>query len=311
MKIAYIILAHKNFDQLNRLIDRLSDEDVRFFIHISKTSKWQFYEQSYRALKSKSNCQFVKREKVYWGDFSLVQAILNGIKAVCSHDTNFDFTVILSGQDYPLKSSQKIKSEFEKYRGKQLLEYFTLPYDGWGKKGGMERFQKYHFWFKNNNYRFPPTSSKGVFFDFLIQIISIFLGEERSLPYNLKPYGGATWSVFSLECIEYISNFVDSKEGKRLKRYFRYTWGSCEMFFQTVIMNSQIAETVIWHYLSYCEFPEEKGGHTRIFTSEDSERLLSTKCLFARKFDMDVDSEILDIIDRSIEKSVSSSTSGR
>jgi len=42
MKIAYIILAHKNPDQIKRLVLRLNTEGTSFFIHIDKKAIIKF-----------------------------------------------------------------------------------------------------------------------------------------------------------------------------------------------------------------------------------------------------------------------------
>ena len=38
MRIAYIILCHKNAKQMNMMIDVLNDEENTFFIHLDKKS---------------------------------------------------------------------------------------------------------------------------------------------------------------------------------------------------------------------------------------------------------------------------------
>jgi glycerol-3-phosphate responsive antiterminator len=44
MKIAYLVLAHGNFEQLERLIKALDDEGAAFFIHVDKKAAIQGWE---------------------------------------------------------------------------------------------------------------------------------------------------------------------------------------------------------------------------------------------------------------------------
>jgi len=115
MQINYIILTHKSPKQLERLIAKLDDEEATFFVHIDlKTNIEQFkYLQ-------KENVIFLEdRVDVAWGDFTIVQATLNAMKSVVARKNN-GYTILLSGQDYPIKSKKEIKE----YKWKNL-NYFN------------------------------------------------------------------------------------------------------------------------------------------------------------------------------------------
>ena len=87
-------------------MDRLNDENVYFYIHIDVTSDIQ----SFKELISHSNVIFLeKRENAMWGNFTIVQATLNGMNEVIKYGRG-GFTILLSGQDYPLVSNQYIES---------------------------------------------------------------------------------------------------------------------------------------------------------------------------------------------------------
>jgi hypothetical protein len=60
MRIAYLIMAHKNPTQVIRLIDRLDDEGVSFFVHVDRKAD-QVYRAVTAALADRANCHFVKR----------------------------------------------------------------------------------------------------------------------------------------------------------------------------------------------------------------------------------------------------------
>lgn len=65
MKWAYLIIAHGNYTQLERLVAYLDDEDTDIYIHINKLVDMPDIE----AIKNKgkqSSVYFTERVKVVW-----------------------------------------------------------------------------------------------------------------------------------------------------------------------------------------------------------------------------------------------------
>ena len=65
-------------------------------------------------------------------------------------------------------------------------------------------------------------------------------------------------------------------------------------------MNSPFKSEVVNEYKRYIEWKNKDDAHPAILTSEDFPKILNSGMWFARKFDMNVDSKILDMIDKSI-----------
>ena len=204
MKVAYIIIAHKNPAQLVRLIDRLDTDGVSFFLHISKNADKGFFDKTKELLKNKHNCVFLNREIIYWGHFGIIKATLNGFDQIQGKD--FDFTVILSGQDYPLKNNQEIIDTLSSYKGMQLLEYAQFP---WEDK--VERWERYHFVLNNKHYVYPPYNNKGRLFSLGNSLLSPFITQKRDFPEEYVPYGGSFWCCLSKNALEYILDFSQSQ----------------------------------------------------------------------------------------------------
>ena len=79
MKIAYIILCHKNAKQINMMIDVLNDKENAFFIHLDKKSNIESF------IKTGSNIHILpkdKREDIKWGTISMIKATKNLLQAV-------------------------------------------------------------------------------------------------------------------------------------------------------------------------------------------------------------------------------------
>jgi len=103
MKICYLILAHKNPEQLRRLVSTLDDTGVNFFIHVNKRSQ-SFYDDAREVLADFTNIYFLPRKKIWWGTFGMTDAVITGIEVIASSDISYDRVVFISGQDYPIKS---------------------------------------------------------------------------------------------------------------------------------------------------------------------------------------------------------------
>ena len=118
----------------------------------------------------------------------------------------------------------------------------------------------------------------------------------NGFPEGLEPWGGSAWCVFSDEAVEAVLAF----RGERPDAYdfFRHTKSPVEIFLQTVLMNSALRDRVANESVHHIEWPG--GSHPRTFTSADFDRLAASGKPFARKFDVAVDKEILDVIDREL-----------
>ena len=117
MKQAYMILCHKNPEQVNKLINVLDNRSVDFFIHIDKKIdhlKEEFIHQD--------NIYYVKNNiSVGWGDYTQIVAMIKLLNEVKLSGKRYDYITLLSGQDLPIKSNKKITEFLQKTRVKNLL----------------------------------------------------------------------------------------------------------------------------------------------------------------------------------------------
>lgn len=283
MKIAYIILAHQYPEQLTRLILRLNTPTVVFLVHIDKKVNDGLYEQVTHQLNHFVNVHFLKRYKSYWGSFAVVQAILEGIKEIVENSIPCDYAVLLSGQDYPIKSNRYLEKFFSDHQGKSFINHFSLPAPPGWQNGGMDRIEYWHFRFFNRRFSFPHESTP--FF-------------KRQFPQGVKPFGGSAYWALTREAVEYIYNFT--LEQPKLIDFFKFVDLPDELFFQTVLLNSPLRDTLINDDLKYIQWPTPTSAHPDIFGEKDFEKLSQSPKLFARKFSVKHDTVILDLIDQYI-----------
>jgi hypothetical protein len=296
MRLAYIIVSHFNFEQTLRLFNILNHKDSLFVFHVSKKCEPQYYEKLYTALKDHKNCFFPKRINVIWGSFSLVQAVLNAIDTLIESNVDFDYAFLLSGQDYPIKSHNHMVHTLSKNPGKQYLEF--IPFSDLNHLSYW--LEAYHFWVGKRRFCHPHQQSDNLIFAMYNFIFSLFLPKNRKLPENFVPYKGSTWWTLTRECLEFLHQQAHSPDGKKIIKYFKNTWHPTESYIQTTLMNSKFRGHIINNDLRFILWSENDNGHPKILTEADYKDIVSSDRLFARKFDLQVDATILDLLDEKI-----------
>jgi hypothetical protein len=85
-----------------------------------------------------------------------------------------------------------------------------------------------------------------------------------------------------------------------LIRFFKHVWIPDELFFQTIVMNSPLRDTIVNDDLRYVDWTRPTAP--AILGRQDFDTLRNSGKLFARKFDTTVDREILDLLDQRIDE---------
>jgi len=180
LRLAYLILAHKNPGQLIRLIDRLDKRDgpgCTFVVHLDWKSSGTDWAEATCGLQ-RPNVHWAQRVDCRWGDFTLVQATLNCIRALEETGERFDFVTLLSGQDYPIKSNSQIEVFLKRRLGKCLMYFYPFPYPEWAW-GGYSRLPTWRVNVSGRARRLVPVHFSR-------------LAHDR-IPGRFHPCGGSQW----------------------------------------------------------------------------------------------------------------------
>jgi hypothetical protein len=220
---------------------------------------------------------FLPRHVSQWGGFGHVRATLKGIDHLVTERVDFDYAVLLTGQDYPLRSPGEIASFLEGARGRSFMNHWPLPYAPWGDRGGLDRIEDWHV----------ITYGR----------LHLALPLGRRLPLGLAPYGGGAYWCLAKAVIDCVHGFVHANPG--YVRFFEHVFVPDELFFQTIVMNSQLRDTVENENLRYLDWSREPAP--AVLVRDDLPALVSSHKLFARKFDEGLDSSILDLLDAYID----------
>jgi hypothetical protein len=266
--IAYFILVHRFPEQFKRLFKALYHPENHYLIHLDKKASIEIYDDIKDFLTDFPSTYILESENVVWGGYSMVQAELNGMNYLLKLNLEWDFFVNLSGQDYPLKSQKIIREYLTKNKGNNFLKIADQLAV---RPETMNRIEN-HF-----------TETADGFSD---------ITYKRAYLKDVVPYIGGQWMILTRQCCEFICN---SGEAKKFEDYYKNTLIADESFFQTVLMNTSFdgvlinddKRAIIW-------IPDgDIKLRPKTFTEDDVKFLLEGDNLFARKFDDNIDSNII------------------
>lgn len=292
MKIAYIILAHKNPAQVKRLVSRLCEQPCEVFLHVDKAVPAGTFNSFQQAFCDFSNVHFLPRYITNWGSIRLVKATLAGIRAVLRDAPECEYAVLLSGQDYPIRPVSELATFLEKSNGASFLENFAFPVPIWNDEGGYTRIRRWHFNL--------PVTNAGVhrLLKRLFNRVFNTTFPKRSFPVGFQPYGGSQWWCLSRQCLEYIDTFCQSHQS--FVRFFHFVRIPDEIFFHTILLNSSLKDQVQNKRLTYVDW--NGPPYPRVIMLDELPALCGSEYFFARKFDTALDTTILDQIDECCQK---------
>jgi hypothetical protein len=276
--VAYLILAHCNPRQLARLVNALPASSP-VLIHFDRRADDALYIEVTELLGSRPMLHFVKRQKCWWASFGIVSATINLIQGLNALNVPYDYATLLSGSDYPIKSNLEIASYLGRHKDKEFIESFLLTAPNrWTEEGGYStsprRVLGRHLHFRSRLVRLPGL---------------------RTMPGGLKPYGGSQWWTLSRDAIQYISAFIE--RSPRVVAFFKGCFAPDESFVQTIVSNSGLAGRITGDNLRIAVWGRPMPPYPATLTMGDQDLLRTSHEHFARKFDPQIDSRILDRLD--------------
>ncbi len=316
IKLAILILAHKNLDQLIRLITNLFHGNIDVFVHLDK--KWRIGKDEIESIKQINESHLIiceNRFSAFLDKWSLIEATMEIIRTVKmvekKKEIKFHYYALLSGQDYPIKSLNLLLDKLSVSYPKPFIDCTPFDKKNWLKKKfkTLPIENNFQLWFRQN---MQPCLLRKViklpfflFFYFLKIIIPTPFIQLTKLQCSL--YGGSAWWILPDVVIDEVyRRFFNSND--LIVNLLSRTFTPEETFFQIMTMQSKVANLVevnekndiLQNCLTYAHFRDEGKpftGHPYILSKNDFNKLIKLPQFFARKFDTTVDSEILNVLD--------------
>jgi hypothetical protein len=289
-RIAYLLLVHEQPKQAALLVRALVQEHSFLFIHVDSRSDQKSFVAALQQEGCSENVQFVEnRVSGLWGHFSLVEATLRLLKEAIAHEGSFHHFVLLSGQDFPLKSNRCIHDFLGSNAGCDFIEHYALPSERLSEKqGGLYRVNRFHHISAEGHREFPPYSKKPVLNTLFNLWAKLHHNTVRKMPLNMQLRAGSQWWALCRSSVVGILSFLEGN--KDVEKFFRNVWIPDEIFFQTVLFHLKTDHAcIINDNFRFTEWEPQNGSNFIIkpknFTERDLPQLQKTDALFARKFD--------------------------
>ena len=125
MKIVFIILMHKSPEQAKRLIERLDSPESIFVVHVDRRASHEIFQSMKELAAKHERIYFAPRHRCYWGGSGIAAATLECVRTSLALDETFDYAILLSGQDYPIKPLSRIFEFLRDGLGKQFIEIIS------------------------------------------------------------------------------------------------------------------------------------------------------------------------------------------
>ena len=308
MKVCYLIQTYKNPEQIYRLVKLIKNTTSNSFIVISHN--FSSCNLNISLFKSLENVEVIPNNGVMMGSFGIIQGYFDAVNWLLDQKIDFDWLINLTGQDYPTQPVFKVEKLLSSTDYDGFIEYYDVysKQSPWSRKLVNTRYLYSYKHFKEYlsprlKYMLRPIKhivnncQPFIRLDYSYGLIVGRKNFSHLLNKNFTCYGGSFFSTLSRDCVTYLHNFV--RENSRVLDYYKKTFIPEESLIQTVLVNSKKFNLCNSNY-RYTDFAGSRHGHPNILTSKHFPALTQDSIHFARKFDINVDSTILDRLDSRI-----------
>ncbi|MCF6376287.1 beta-1,6-N-acetylglucosaminyltransferase [Nocardioides KLBMP 9356] len=312
MRKHYLVLAHDQPDHVGRLVERLDDGEVTFWIHLDARAD----DAEWRAVLARPHVEAVTpRVRCVWGTWSMVEATLAMVRA-CLGDDQPGHLVMLSGQSYPIKNSWQIDAYLsstadivsmdlwnleerwpDNYRDR--LDYFCIPMSE--DKGNIRLLRPRREMNARELIGWTRRLVRETGVRRAIEVLHV-IGRHRP-DVRAEIVGGSQWWAMPWHTAQEMMVFHESHP--EYAEFFRWSQFPDESFFQTVLsaMDPDLA-TRVGPTLTHVDWTDGDWDLPRVMSTADVPTLLEMPdhTLFARKFLAGISDEARDAVDAAVDQ---------
>jgi hypothetical protein len=286
--VAYIVLSHRNPEQVLRLVRVLKEGPAARVLvrHDPRGPRLGATE-----IEAAGGEAIEDDIVVEWAAWSYVELILACLReAQRRHDP--DWALILSGQDYPLRPLADIEWDLEAGQTDGRLGAVREVERHRPPPGEDEFFLRcrYRHYTRPRAMDHLPRALRALAY---ARDVPPLVGVRRLTRPPLRYHVSADWLSLGRRAL---TAALAAADDRRLMRHFRRVAVPSESLFASVLLNDA-ALTIERDHRRFAPFAHEDAPHPDTLTSADYDRMLASGADFARKFDTEVDSRILDLLD--------------
>lgn len=287
LRHAYLVLAHRNWNQLLLLL-RLLDHPLNdIYLHIDQFSRGIDYHRLEAAIHSGTLAVSSSRHTA-WGSEALIDSMLDLLAEAAT--APHAYYHLISGMDLPLKPQSEIHAFFQAHAGAEFVDFRSEQIS---HELLADRIQTYHF-LQTARERYPFVRA----IDQKLLRLQTLLRVDRLKHCGVVFQKGSQWfSIthdFALYCLNNASAY---------RPYFRFSKCGDELFFQTLLQNSPfLSKRAVQTCndnranMRLIDWDRGNGSSPYVFRAADYDEITKSGMLFARKFDETVDAKIIERI---------------
>jgi hypothetical protein len=323
MKYSILLLGHKNINQIKRVVSRLVSENCDIYLHLNNFFKVSETDKEDIINIKKGYVYLIpdnERVGIQYDGMGLTLAILKVAEAAYENRLNSkvksSYFFFITAQDYPLKTNRYIENFLDKNYPTPLYDIHPWSKDNWV----YHKFKAFYFhkprtFIRSKLNEITYTNIGRIIrapFEIPTRIFEKIFTLCKGSPYKILTdrgyslFGGAPWWLFPDFVVEHLISNLKKSE---LYDVLRNTMTPDETLIHTFLMNSNYAylfkvmppDDPIRYTHTYEIFCDERRpvvtGHPHNLDYNDFEHLIRQPHLFARKFDINFDPKIYDLID--------------
>jgi len=271
LKVSFILLAHESPDELRQLIVSVLESGSDLYVHYDAKSKHCLSRasKSWALEKYDGKLFFSKRERIHWGEWSIVRATLGCLYLWREVNDQSDYLMLISGSCLPIKPLSLLKKRLAE-NPLDYIEAVSATRSEWVSHGSQEdRWLHYNY----INWRSSPRVFK------IVHKVQEKLGLKRQLPLGHRPFIGSQWWCLRSDTVRRILSLVDDQP--QLERFYRYTWVPDEIFFQSLVANTVADSKLSQARLTLTSF--NSRGAAEYQYDDSFNQLMASDSFFARK----------------------------
>ncbi|WP_068109613.1 DUF5928 domain-containing protein [Tropicimonas marinistellae] len=276
VQIGYILLCHRDPAAIVAQARRLTAAGDCVAIHFDARAPRADYDALRKELGDNPNVAFAARRlRCGWGEWSLVAATLEAVRAALSAFPEASHFYMLSGDCMPVKSAE-YAHEFLAAEDADYIESEDFFESGWIKTGFCEERLIYRHYFNERE-------RKRLFY--ASYEVQKRLGLTRRIPEDLQMMIGSQWWCLRRATLEAVLDFCAQRPD--VMRFFSTTWIPDESFFQTLVRHLVPRDQIRSRTLTFLMFTDY--GMPVTFYNDHYELLVGQDALFARKISREAD----------------------
>lgn len=301
-KTAYLITSYKLPDQVLRLASvlRRGSPDASIVVHHDDRAcgldRNRADELAVELVEPPS--------AVAWGEFSQLAMVLRSLRWVMEN-ADFDWLVLLSGQDYPIRPVAEIEKSLSA-SGVDAFIWTAGRCERPALRRAMDEFacRYYYRWQRVPAAVASPVAKVAAMARPMLRSRGMPSGTWVGVPALRSPFGprlvchyGSDWFTLSRRAIEAVDRFARTRPD--VLNFYRRALIPTESFVHTVLAHDGSLR-LSGDCRRYFVFDDEHRLGPRVLRMNDVDAILASGADFVRKFDETIDRAVLDEIDRRV-----------